>query len=133
MSDPRPNPVRGELALTVAGRSFRIVPSFAALARAEEAGKPLFQLVEEAAAGRARLADMALLFHHCLDAGPEPPPPVEAVGEALAARGLAGALRLYRRLLEAALGLPDGAGAAPPDARASADDPDAGAPDAGIG
>jgi len=111
MNNPRPNPARGELSLTIAGHSWRVVPSFAALARAEDEGKPLLQLIEEAAAGRMRLADMVLLVHHCLvpQEGPQEGvslPTREAVGSALVAMGLAEATRLYRRLLEAALGLP---------------------------
>ncbi len=107
MTDPRPNPARGELSLAIAGRDWRLVPSFAALARAEDEGKPLLQLVEEAAAGRTQLADMALLFHHCLVPQDGVSLPArEAVGAALVAMGLAEAVRLYRRLLEAALGLP---------------------------
>ncbi|RMF66239.1 MAG: gene transfer agent family protein [Alphaproteobacteria bacterium] len=114
MSDPRPNPARGELALVIAGHRWRLVPSFAALARAEEEGKPLLQLVEEAAAGRTRLADMVLLVHHCLVASnARPLPDREAVGAALMEGGLAQAAHLYRRLLEAALGLP-GEDAPPP-------------------
>ncbi len=108
MTDPRPNPARGELSLAIAGRDWRVVPSFAALVRAEDEGKPLLQLVEEAAAGRMRLADMVLLVHHCLlPQDGAPLPAREAVGAALVAMGLAEATRLYRRLLEAALGLPE--------------------------
>ena len=121
MTDPRPNPARGELALRIAGHNWRVVPSFAALARAEEEGKPLLQLVEEAADGRTRLADMAGLVHHCL--APQdgvPLPTREAVGAALVAMGLVEATRLYRRLLEAALGLPEGEEAEPPAAGAGA-------------
>lgn len=41
-------------------------PSFASLVAAEEELGPLFALVERAAAGELRLAEMVALFWHCL-------------------------------------------------------------------
>ena len=53
-----PNPVRGEAALRVGGETLVLRPSFAALVAAEEELGPLFALVERAAEGRLRLAEM---------------------------------------------------------------------------
>lgn len=56
------NPARGEA--MVAGHMLR--PSFTALVAAEEELGPLFALVERAAAGELRLAELVALFWHCL-------------------------------------------------------------------
>jgi hypothetical protein len=55
------NKARGEA--SVAGIMLR--PSFAALVAAEEELGPLFALVERAAGGELKLAEMAALFWHC--------------------------------------------------------------------
>lgn len=78
------NPVRGEAA--VAG--YRLRPSFAALVAAEAELGPLFALVERAAGGDLRLAEVAALFWYLID--PKPGDLTrEAFGEALCAGGLA--------------------------------------------
>jgi hypothetical protein len=56
-----PNPARGEA--EIAGICLR--PSFAALVAAEEELGPLFALVDRAAEGQLRLAEMVALFWHC--------------------------------------------------------------------
>lgn len=56
------NPARGEARLL--DRVLR--PSFAALVAAEEELGPLFALVERAASGQLKLAEMVALFWHCL-------------------------------------------------------------------
>ena len=92
------NPARGEAALTVGGEAVRLRPSFEALVAAEEELGPLFALVERAAAGGLRVAEMAALFWHCAD-----PPPEgltrEAIGAAIAEQGLARATPALRMLL----------------------------------
>lgn len=62
----RPNPLRGEAAVVLAGRSFLLRPSFSALVAAEAELGPLFALVERAAAGQLALSEMTALFWHCL-------------------------------------------------------------------
>lgn len=92
-----PNPHRGEAALVVAGVARVLRPTFTALVAAEEELGPLFALVERAAAGQLRLAEMAALFWHCLaecDALTR-----EALGEAVAEQGLAACAPPLRALL----------------------------------
>lgn len=64
--DSTANPWRGEASLIIAGQPRVLRPSFAALVCAEDELGPLFALVERAAEGRLRLAEMAALFWHCL-------------------------------------------------------------------
>lgn len=97
MSAPA-NPARGEAALLVGGETVKLRPSFAALVAAEEELGPLFALVERAAAGGLRLAEMAALFWHCAEPGPEQPSR-ERIGEAIAELGLAGATPALKLLL----------------------------------
>ena len=52
--------------MVIAGQPRVLRPSFAALVAAEEELGPLFALVERAAAGQLRLAEMTALFWHCL-------------------------------------------------------------------
>lgn len=92
------NPARGEAALRVAGETLVLRPSFAALVAAEQELGPLFALVERAAAGGLTLAEMVALFWHCCA---ERPAAVTraALGEAVAAAGLAHATPALRVLL----------------------------------
>lgn len=60
------NPHRGEARLAIGGADFLLRPSFTALVAAEEELGPLFALVERAASGQLKLAEMAGLFWHCL-------------------------------------------------------------------
>src|SRR3546814_12880873 len=62
------NPARGEAMLRVAGEQYLLRPSFTALVAAEEEVGSLFALVERAAAGELRLAEMAALVWHVIDA-----------------------------------------------------------------
>ena len=91
------NALRGEASLTIAGRAHRLRPSFTALVRAEEELGPLLALVERAGEGQLRLTEIAALFWHCLDEGPDLSR--EAVGEALLHTGLAAAAKPLRALL----------------------------------
>jgi hypothetical protein len=93
-----PNPARGEAALAVGGEALRLRPSFEALVAAEEELGPLFALVERAAAGGLRLAEMAALFWHC--AAPRPEGLTrERIGAAIAEQGLAGVTPVLKVLL----------------------------------
>ena len=91
------NPHRGESALTVRGTQHVLRPSFAALVAAEEELGPLFALVERAAAGQLRLAELAALFWHCLAV--REGLTRDDLGQALIAMGLAGASKPLRTLL----------------------------------
>lgn len=95
--DERANPHRGEAALVVAGAPRVLRPSFTALVAAEEELGPLFALVERAAAGQLRLAEMAALFWHCL--AERDGTTREMVGEAVARQGLAACAAPLRALL----------------------------------
>ena len=92
------NPLRGEAVLSVGGAELLLRPSFAALVAAEGELGPLFALVERAAAGELRLAELAALFWHCRRDWPA------GLGrddfaEALVAGGLAAATPALRVLL----------------------------------
>jgi hypothetical protein len=90
----RANAARGEA--IVAG--FVLRPSFVALVAAEEELGPLFALVERAAAGQLKLAEMAALFWHCrLDTSEDLTR--DAFCEAVAADGLAAATPALKNLL----------------------------------
>ena len=92
------NPVRGEAGLRVGGAELVLRPSFTALVAAEGELGPLFALVERAASGQLALAEMVALFWHCLADRPEGLTR-EALGEAVAAAGLAAATPALKTLL----------------------------------
>ena len=98
MSGAAANPVRGEAGLSVGGETLVLRPSFEALVAAEEEFGPLFALVERAAEGRLKVAEMAALFWHCAAARGEGVTR-ERIGAAIAERGLAGATPALRVLL----------------------------------
>ena len=89
------NPARGEASLAVGNVAVLLRPSFAALVAAEAELGPLFALVERAADGRLTLTEMAALFWHCAPGGISR----EAIGEAIAAQGLAGVTPALKLLL----------------------------------
>jgi hypothetical protein len=92
------NPARGEAALVIHGEAVKLRPSFEALVAAEEELGPLFALVERAAAGGLKVAEMAALFWHC--ALPRPDGLTrERIGAAIVERGLAGVTPLLKVLL----------------------------------
>ena len=97
------NPVRGETALRVNGETLVLRPSFAALVAAEGELGPLFALVDRAAEGRLALQEMVALFWHCRHEAPAALTR-EAIGEAVAAAGLASATPVLRALLVQILG-----------------------------
>lgn len=92
------NPARGEAEIVVAGEALRLRPTFAALVAAEEELGPLFALVERAADGQLKLAELTALFWHCLDATPDSLTR-ERFSENVAGQGLAAATPALRMLL----------------------------------
>lgn len=92
------NPARGEAALSVGGEALTLRPSFEALVAAEEELGPLFALVERAAEGRLKLAEMTALFWHCAEARRDGLTR-ERIGSAIAETGLAKATPALKVLL----------------------------------
>ena len=92
------NAYRGEAALDVGGQTLVLRPTFTALVAAEAELGPLFALVERAAAGELRLAEMVALFWHCIAARPDGLSR-ERLGEALVELGLATVTPALRMLL----------------------------------
>jgi hypothetical protein len=90
--------MRGEAALSVGGETLVLRPSFEALVAAEDELGPLFALVERAAEGRLRVAEMAALFWHCAVERGEAVSR-ERIGAAIAEAGLAGVAPVLKRLL----------------------------------
>jgi hypothetical protein len=101
------NPYRGEAELRIAGRAYRLRPSFASLVAAEGELGSLLGLVERAANRSLGIDEIAALFWHLIDARPDDLNR-EAVGQAIVAQGLAAttpALRLIlRQILQGAGG-----------------------------
>ena len=89
------NPLRGEAALVLGGKTLRLRPTFTALVAAEAELGPLFALCERAAAGQLTLAEMAALLWHCL----ADPVPRADFADGLVAGGLANATPALRVLL----------------------------------
>ena len=89
------NPARGEAAILVAGETLVLRPSFEALVAAEEELGPLFALVERAAGGGLRVAEIAALFWHCSGRRAAR----ERIGEAIVERGLARTTPVLKVLL----------------------------------
>ncbi len=92
------NKARGEASVRIGDSVIMLRPTFAALVVAEEELGPLFALVERAAAGELRLAEMIALLWHCrLDA----PASLDraAFSEGVAAGGLAAATPALKMLL----------------------------------
>lgn len=92
------NGARGECALRVNGCDLVLRPSFQALVAAEAELGSLFALVERAAAGKLGLAELVVLFWHCLREVPEGVTR-EVLGEAIAAAGLTRVAPVLRVLL----------------------------------
>lgn len=89
------NPMRGEASLLVDGEAVRLRPSFEALVAAEEELGPLFALVERAADGGLKLAELTGLFFHCAGGAAAR----ERIGAAVVEGGLAGVTPVLRVLL----------------------------------
>lgn len=84
--------------MRVGGDMLTLRPSFAALVAAEEELRSLFALVERAATGGVRLAEIVALFWHCLAERPVELTR-ERLGEAIAAAGLKGVMPAVTVLL----------------------------------
>lgn len=98
------NPWRGDIAIMIGRQNHVLRPSFAALALIESEIAPLLLLAQKAADGAVRIEDMAVVFRHCLHPfGAETHPDTAVIGEAIVSMGLAEAVGVYRRLLEAVL------------------------------
>ena len=92
------NSARGEATLLFGGDALVLRPSFEALVAAEEELGPLFALVERAADGQLKLAEIATLFWHCVLDRSETCTRAR-IGEAIAEAGLAKATPVLRLLL----------------------------------
>ncbi len=97
----RANALRGEVALVLDGVTLCLRPSFAALVAAEDELGSLFALVERAAGGDLRLAEMAALAWHC---AVEPGMERAEFEAALARLGLERLAGAYRALLAGTFG-----------------------------
>lgn len=91
------NPLRGEYALTVAGGSYVLRPTFEHLVLAEAELGSLFALVERASQGALTLTEITALLWHCLPA--EHRPERTAIGQAVLAMGLIAATQPVRAVL----------------------------------
>jgi hypothetical protein len=92
------NPARGEAALAIGGETIKLRPSFEALVAAEEELGPLFALVERAATGGLKVAEMAALFWHCAESRPIGLTRAW-IGEGIVEQGLAGVTPVLKILL----------------------------------
>lgn len=93
--------MRGEVALPLGGQALVLRPSFSALVAVEAEVGSLFRLLDRAAVGDVRLADMGALFRHCAGVSDDERPGFEA---ALAVEGPSILLEPYRALLTAIFG-----------------------------
>ena len=84
--DRQANALRGEASIVVDGRPCLLRPTFAGLVAAEGELGSLFDLVERAADGKLKLAEVAGLFWHCATCETVSR---EDMGEAVLAMGLA--------------------------------------------
>lgn len=90
------NKLRGEASIVVAGQPCILRPTFAGLVAAEEELGSLFELVERAADGKLKLAEVAALFWHCASSQNIDR---EQMGEAVLTLGLAGCTPPLRIIL----------------------------------
>lgn len=90
------NGCRGEVSLRLGDREYVLRPTFARLVALEAEIGSLFALVERAAAGDVRVAEMAATFWHCVEACEEPRAAFEG---RLLSVGVSALLAPYRTLL----------------------------------
>lgn len=90
------NILRGEIALRLGDRELLLRPTFTALVAAEAEIGNLFAVVERAAAGEVRVAEMGALFWHCLADCERSRPEFE---DMLVLEGVTSLLLPYRQLL----------------------------------
>ena len=91
------NPLRGETEIEINGRTIKLRPSFESLVAAEQELGSLFAMVERAAEGDLKIAEMATLIWHCLDI--QDRPDRDAVGSAIIKMGLVAATTPTRAVL----------------------------------
>ena len=101
MTEAVANPLRGEVALPLGGGTRLLRPTFGALVAAESEAGSLFQLLDRAAAGDVRMADIGAVFWHCLGDRTDGETR-ETFEAALLADGLGRLLPVYRAVLAAA-------------------------------
>ena len=89
---------RGEAALLVGGERLVLRPTFQALVAAEEELGPLLGLVERAADGGLKMAELASLFWHCAVEGSQALDR-ERIGAAIAEAGIANVTPVLKLLL----------------------------------
>lgn len=98
-----PVSARGEAVINTRNAAFMLRPSFAALVAAEEELGSLFAMVERAAEGRLKLAEMVALFWHCHhDVAPDLTR--DEFAEDIVSTGLAGVTPALKILLAQILG-----------------------------
>ena len=98
-----PVSARGEAVINTRNAAFMLRPSFAALVAAEVELGPLFALVERAAEGQLKLAEMVALFWHCRhDVAPDLTR--DEFAEDIVSTGLAGVTPALKILLAQILG-----------------------------
>lgn len=86
--------MRGEAGIELGGKYFVLRPSFEALVAAEEELGSLFAMLDRAAQGSLKIAEIAGLLWHCLP--PQDRPPREAIGNAVLAIGMVEAAKPLR-------------------------------------
>lgn len=84
------NPMRGEATLAVDGKTWLLRPTFEALVAAEDELGSLFAMVERAAEGSLKLAEISAMLWHCLPADNRPDR--ATVNQAILEMGLVGAM-----------------------------------------
>lgn len=89
--------MRGEAALVLGERPYRVRPSFAALVAAEAEVGPLFALVDRAADGALGLGEMLALIWHCVEDRPAELTR-EAMGQMMLDAGLAQMMPVMRQI-----------------------------------
>lgn len=92
--------LRGEVELRLGGRTCLLRPSFGRLVAAEGEVGSLFSLIERAAAGDVRMADVACLLWHCAETDLER----GEFSDALMAEGFSRVLPIFRLLLSRMFG-----------------------------
>jgi len=102
----RANPHRGEAPLVLGDATYRLRPTFTALAEIEAEAGPLFALIDRASSGDLRLSDMVTVLHACARAGGAEVSR-EAFGEAIVAQGITSVTGAFRDVLTRALAGPD--------------------------
>ena len=90
--------VRGEASVCIGDAALTLRPSFTALVAAEEELGSLFELVERAASGQLKLAELVALFWHCRHDAPTGLTRA-LFGEAITTAGLAAATPPLKLLL----------------------------------